>query len=113
MKVVRKQLGPTFGEKVLDAALSIPPGRVTTYGHIARAAGGTAPVLARAVTGILSKYAKQGIDVPWHRIVYANGAVWINDEHYKERMRLYSREGIEVGEKGKIKNFHDILYTFD
>lgn len=30
---------PTFSERVVKAALSIPRGRVSTYGHLARAAG--------------------------------------------------------------------------
>ena len=112
-KIVKHQHGPTFGEKVLEAALAIPRGRVTTYGHIARAAGGGGQS-ARSVSGILGRYATKGVkNIPWHRIVYANGTIWVNDEHYQERMKLYSKEGIEVDERGRIHNFRDILYTFD
>ena len=113
MKVVKQQIGPTFGERVLDAALSVPKGRVTTYGHIARASGGGGQS-ARSVSGILGRYAQKGVkNIPWHRIVYANGTIWINDEHYRQRMKLYKQEGIEVDKKGKIINFNDIVYTFD
>lgn len=102
----------TFTEHVLKAALSIPPGRVTTYGRIARAAGGGA-MASQSVTSILGKAWQSGEhNIPWHRIVYADGHVWVDDEHYAERMRLYKKEGIELDEKGRIKNFRDILFEF-
>ena len=46
-------------------------------------------------------------------IVYAEGKIWIHSDHYDERMRLYKKEGIKVDEKGKITDFHSILYTFE
>lgn len=102
----------TFTDLVLQAALSIPPGRVTTYGRVARAAGGGA-MASRSVTSILGKAWQKGEHhIPWHRIVYADGRIWIDDEHHKERMRRYKEEGIEVDEKGRIKNFRDILFEF-
>ena len=102
----------TFTDHVLKAALSIPPGRVTTYGRIARAAGGGA-MASQSVTSILGKAWQAGEHrIPWHRIVYADGRVWVDDEHFAERMRLYKKEGIELDEKGRIKNFRDILFEF-
>lgn len=113
-KLVKKQFGPSFGDKVVEAALAIPEGRVSTYGHISRAAGGTAPMQARAVTGILAKAAKSGVEgIPFHRIVYADGTVWRKSGYDDARMKLYLQEGIEVDPKGRIANFRDLLYTFD
>lgn len=40
----------------MEAALAIPKGRVTTYGRIARAAGGG----ARSITSILAKAYRAG-----------------------------------------------------
>ncbi len=112
-KIVTKKEGPTFSDRVVEAALSVPAGRVTTYGHIARAAGGGGQA-ARSVSGILGRAANRGVkNIPWHRIVYANGIVWINSDHHDARMKLYKKEGISVNEKGKIINFFDILHTFD
>lgn len=111
--VVVQTEGPTFSDSVIDAALSIPAGRVTTYGDLARAAGGP-PMASRSISGILAKAEKKGIkNIPWHRIVYANGTVWINEEYQTKRIRLYKKEGIEVNEKGKITNFYDVLYSFE
>lgn len=114
----------TFSQRVLEAALAIPAGRVTTYGAIAKACG-SGGMAAQSITSILGKYeaerkrtrpngeSRSFGQVPWHRIVYAGGKVWINDTHRKERMALYKKEGIEVDPKtGKIKNFEDILFTF-
>lgn len=106
-------LRPTFGGRVVRLALSIPKGRVTTYGRIARAAGGGA-MSAQSITGILGRAWNEGVqDIPWHRIVYADGRIWIDDRHRRERMRLYRKEGIEIDKQDRIKNFRRLLYEFD
>lgn len=90
----------------------IPWGRVTTYGRIAKAAGG-GNMASQSITGILAKAYSEGIkDIPFHRIVYANGSIWIDDEHHKERMRLYKKEGIVLDKNNKIQDFDDILFEF-
>ncbi len=102
--------GKTFSERVVELARSIPPGRVTTYGDLARAAGG-APILARSITHMLGKaYMKGVIDIPWHRIVYSNGRAWLDDEHRAARMKLYKKEGIKIDVKGKVVNFDEIRF---
>jgi methylated-DNA-protein-cysteine methyltransferase-like protein len=108
----------TFSERVVELALMIPKGRVTTYGHIARAAGGGGQA-ARSVTAILGKAYVAGMSahagvtqIPFHRIVYAGGRVWLSDEYRSKRMKLYKEEGIELDAKGYIKDFVDILYEF-
>jgi len=102
----------TFSERVLDAALSIPSGKVATYGDIARVcgAGGQA---ARSISGILGRAYKKGhTNIPWHRIVYSGGKVWCNDTVDAARRKLYKKEGIEVNEKGYIQNFISVRYEF-
>ena len=47
----------TFSERVVELALSIPKGKVTTYGAIARAAG-AGPMAAQSITSILGKVAR-------------------------------------------------------
>ncbi|MCI0619731.1 MGMT family protein [Candidatus Wolfebacteria bacterium] len=102
----------TFSERVVERALSIPRGRVTTYGRLARAAGGGA-LAAQSITNILSKAEDAGVkNIPFHRIVYADGRIWVSQRYRAERMRLYKKEGIEIDKNDKIKNFHDILFEF-
>lgn len=100
-----------FSQRVWELATSIPEGRVTTYGILARAAGGGAQS-ARSITSILGKAPNQTA-IPFHRIVYANGKVWLSSEYEKERRKLYKKEGIEIDEKGMIQNFEEVLYYFD
>lgn len=68
---------------------------------------------SQSITVILGKaYTGGEKNIPFHRIVYANGTVWINDEYKAKRLKLYKKEGIEVDAKGKIKNFEEILFEF-
>lgn len=100
----------TFSERVVKIALAIPKGRVTTYGRIARAAGG-GPMASQSITSILGKAWENGEkNIPFHRIVYADGRIWVDAKHRKERMKRYQEEGIGLDEKDRIKNFRTILW---
>lgn len=114
----------TFSERVVELAMAIPKGRVTTYGRIARAAG-AGPMASQSVTAILGKAYDKGMrNIPFHRIVYADGRVWIDSRHKKTRLALYKKEKIEIDppphkatggqEKGhyRVKNFRDLLFEF-
>lgn len=101
----------TFSEKVIELAVKIPKGKVTTYGRLAgRAGGGT--MSSQSISGILAKAERAGDIIPWHRIVYANGKIWIDDTCRSGRMKLYRQEKIEIDERGKIKDFEEKLWNF-
>lgn len=108
----------TFSERVVELALMIPKGKVSTYGHIARAAGGGGQA-ARSVNQILAKYenslpanASAKKHIPFHRIVYAGGKIWSNSEYHMSRMVTYKKEGIDIDKKGNIRDFWEKLYEF-
>ena len=102
----------TFSERVVKLALTIPKGRVTTYGRIAVAAGG-GTMASQSVTNILGKaWAKGEHKIPWHRIVYADGRVWLDSQTRAKRLALYKKEKIALDKKGYIINFRDKLYEF-
>lgn len=102
----------TFSQRVLKLALSIPKGRVTTYGRIARAAGGGS-MASQSITNILGKAYDQGeTAIPFHRIVYADGRIWVDPKHRAERLRLYEKEGIRLDRKDRIENFGEVLFEF-
>jgi len=108
----KKVIHPTFSDRVVQLALMIPPGHVTTYGRIAIAAGGGA-MASQSVTNILGKaYMNGEKNIPFHRIVYADGTVWMDDSHRAKRLALYKKEGIKVDEKGLIQDFRDKLFEF-
>jgi len=54
-------------ERVRGLVASIPPGRVVTYGDIARVAGLSCP---RIVAWIMRTDSQ---DLPWHRVITASG----------------------------------------
>lgn len=123
-----KKAGKSFSERVVEAALSIPSGRVTTYGRLARACGAgqgaksdddvrsqqaKGHMSARSITGILGKAYQNGeTSIPLHRIVYADGGIWTSPEYHAKRMKLYKQEGIKIDTNNKIKNFKDIVFDF-
>ncbi|HEY0979986.1 MAG TPA: MGMT family protein [Candidatus Paceibacterota bacterium] len=100
----------TFSERVVAITRSIPKGQMTTYGRIAIAAGGGA-MSSQSITGILGKAYDAGIkDIPFHRIVYADGRVWMDESHRAKRLALYKKEKIEIDEKGRIRDFYQKLF---
>ena len=103
----------TFSERVIKIAMAIPKGRVSTYGRIAKAAG-AGPMASQSITNILGKAYMAGFkDIPFHRIVYVDGRVWISDEYKKKRLALYKKEGIKLDKNNKIVNFRDVLFEFN
>lgn len=101
----------TFSEKVVKLARMIPKGKVTTYGRIAIASGGGA-MASQSITSILGKAYEAGVtDIPFHRIVYADGRIWIDDKYRAKRLALYKKEKIEL-EGDKIKDFRKKLFEF-
>jgi alkylated DNA nucleotide flippase Atl1 len=112
MKKVVRKVGKSFSERVVEASLTIPSGRVTTYGRLARACG-AGPMASQSITAILGKaYEKGEKGIPFHRIVYANGTIWVNDEYKEKRLKLYKKEGIEIDKNNRIKNFSEIVFDF-
>ena len=68
---------------------------------------------SQSITSILSKAWDNGEkSVPFHRIVYADGHIWVDARHRAARMELYQKESIKLDTKDRITNFHDILFEF-
>lgn len=102
----------TFSQRVVRLALSIPRGRVTTYGRLARAAGGGV-MASQSITSILGKAWSAGEkEIPFHRIVYADGKIWIDDAHRAARMKLYKKEGIPIDKHDRVADFADRVFEF-
>ncbi len=107
-KVAKK----TFSERVVALALAVPAGKVTTYGALAKAAGGGG-MAARSVSGLLGKAWDAGEHgIPWHRIVYSDGRVWVSSDTRKKRMALYKKEKIQLDKSDRVVDFQDKLYEF-
>ncbi len=81
-----------FTPKVLNAVRRIPPGRVATYGDIARMAG--RPRAWRAVGNIMAACRLPG--VPCHRVVAAGGGLGGYGGHTSLKRALLRAEGVVV-----------------
>ncbi len=57
-------------QRIYALARLVPPGKVATYGQLARLAGCRARTAGYAMAGLPA-----GTDVPWHRVINARGAV--------------------------------------
>ncbi len=80
-----------FSLRVFDLIRSIPPGKVSTYGRIAAAAG--SPRGARQVARLLhSSSSRQNL--PWHRVVNASGKISLPGDSGVLQKKLLEHEGI-------------------
>ncbi len=61
-----------FTKRALEIIKQIPPGRVATYGLIARAAGN--PRGARQVVRVLHSLSEKE-KLPWHRVINSKGQI--------------------------------------
>lgn len=89
-----------FTENVIKMIKQIPEGKVMTYGQIARLAG--SPRAARQVVRILHSMSKK-YELPWHRVVNAEGKIVIKDEvSYYEQILKLEAEGVALGSFNEI-----------
>jgi len=87
-------------ERVRAAVRSIPAGRVATYGQIARSLG--MPRGARLV-GWAMRAVKESDDLPWYRVVNAQGRSSLPAGAGAELQRaLLEDEGVEFDAAGRI-----------
>ncbi|RKQ95753.1 methylated-DNA-protein-cysteine methyltransferase-like protein [Kushneria sinocarnis] len=84
-------------EQVTTIIASIPAGRVTTYGRIAKMTEGAT---ARSVGAVL-RTLPEGHRLPWFRVVAAGGRL-ADHEGASEQRRLLAAEGVVFDERGRI-----------
>jgi len=92
---------PTEGDdrykRVWDVVAGIPEGCVLNYGEVARLAGlpGRARLVGRAL-GLAPK----AMQLPWHRVVNAQGKISFNPTgaKYKRQKKLLEAEGVEFND---------------
>lgn len=89
-----------YVEAVLTVVESVPPGRVTTYGAVARAVGVFGP---RRVGSVLAEH---GGGVPWWRVVRADGS--LPPSHGARAREAYAAEGTPLRASGAV----DVVVAF-
>jgi methylated-DNA-protein-cysteine methyltransferase-like protein len=86
--------------------LAIPPGKVSTYGKVAAAAG--YPLYHRAVARLLRTDPPDLL--PWHRVVGAGGAIKLRHEGSEEQRLRLKMEGVSF--RGKLVDMDAHEYQF-
>ncbi|AMK11708.1 MGMT family protein [Pseudodesulfovibrio indicus] len=89
-----------FTRKTIDAILSIPWGKVSTYGDVAAMAGNRRG--ARQVARVLHSCSRtEGL--PWHRVVNREGRISLDPMQGGDlQKRLLIDEGVEFNRSGRI-----------
>ena len=89
-----------FFEQVYRLVRQVPPGRVTSYGAIARMLGHAHA--ARTVGWALHSLA-EGSDVPWHRVINSQGRISTGFRDGADLQRaLLEAEGVEFDAHGTV-----------
>lgn len=109
-------VGPGFHGRVYDVVSRVPPGRVTTYGDVARVLGSVR--VARHVGYALAALSDDRRDVPWHRVVDARGRIHDPTGRFEDgtaatQVGRLRAEGIEVDEEGRIPRLSEVRYDFE
>ena len=100
-KKLTESSSTSLRDRVYDLVRQLPADKVATYGDLAAMAG--SPRAARIVGGI----AHQGPeDLPWHRLVNAEGGLAIGYPGGQEAQRqLLEQDGIECSDEYRVKDF--------
>src|ERR1700729_2310555 len=90
--------------------LSIPPGKVSTYGGVAAAAG--YPRYHRAVARLLRT---DPVDqLPWHRVVGAGGQIRLRGAAAQEQRARLKLEGVRfIGKRVDMERFEHALRPWE
>ncbi len=88
-------------DRIYAVVMSIPPGRVATYGQVAEEAG--LPRRARLVGTALKNLTEESA-VPWHRVVNSRGEISTRPRPgaVAEQRVLLEDEGVEFQANGRI-----------
>jgi methylated-DNA-protein-cysteine methyltransferase-like protein len=93
-------IADSFFKRVYQVVRQIPPGRVATYGQIARLVG--EPHGARTVGWAMR--ASSDPDIPWHRVLNAQGRISAAETRIESELQrvLLEEEGILFDEHGRV-----------
>ena len=94
-------------EDVYNMLLTIPKGKVSTYGDLAKALGN--PAASRHIGRILSKNPNP-IKVPCHRVVMSNGKIGGYAFGTQKKKELLQNEGVIFADEYRLNEFSKVRY---
>jgi methylated-DNA-protein-cysteine methyltransferase related protein len=86
--------------RIYATICQVPPGKVVTYGQVAKITGGcTARMVGYALSAL-----KEGMDVPWQRVVNYKGKISPHGFGYGSALQrqLLVEEGVQFNAKEEI-----------
>ena len=95
--------------RVYTALASVPKGKVTTYGALAKAAG---IANGQRVVGRIMNKNPYPVIIPCHRVVMSTGDIGGYAHGTAIKANMLESEGVSVCD-GKIKHMSSIVHTFD
>jgi methylated-DNA-protein-cysteine methyltransferase related protein len=101
---------PSFRERVYELVLRIPAGRVMSYGQVARVLG--AGYDARAIGNVMHATPKDERNIPWHRVINAQGGCSTAGVTTPPdlQQRLLEAEGVAFNDKGRCRIERHLWY---
>jgi len=92
---------PSIDQRIWQVITLIPPGKVTTYGEVARQAGmpGAARRVGRALRGLPAE-----TRIPWHRVINAQGRISLpaGSAARSRQIKRLKEEGVEFRQNGVV-----------
>jgi methylated-DNA-protein-cysteine methyltransferase-like protein len=93
---------PPLYQRIYDMVRQIPPGKVATYGQIARLVGGCTPRMVGYAMSALTRCA--GTNVPWQRVINYKGKISPHGFGYGSALQrqILEVEGVLFDLDGKV-----------
>jgi len=108
MGISRRRPTRTLYERIYEVVGQIPPGKVATYGQIAKIVGFCTP----RMVGYAMAALPHGRDVPWQRVINHKGEISARSrgDGAQRQRGLLRAEGIRFDRKGRI-NLKKVRWT--
>lgn len=95
IETMSKNTSPVNKEAIYLALMTIPTGKVITYGQLAALAGlpGAARLAGTVLCGL-----PENTELPWHRVINAQGKISLpaDSSAYKKQQQRLQAEGVQM-----------------
>ncbi len=84
-------------QRIYDLVRQVPPGRVTTYGKVARMIGTTPRIVGFSMATV-----KPESGIPWQRVINSQGKISLKGSSGDLQRQLLLDEGVVFNASGRI-----------